>query len=265
MEQYTVRQGASGRIGGTPPSPSGPTTPWRTVVHDGGWYCDALPSGEFVVLFPESRYLKTHQGVVEFYGNSPTSRTTTYAPLFPRITTIGGYKIIGQAWDAPETVEYVEGQWHLIPQTASGNNPVIYDAFGIPHISDGSYPGPGSQGYAYVDRYTYEVVYADATRTSGPSIGIPLYEYVDLGDGIYVGLGSVSLDGSEQNTGVACWDANTQTYRILEEGVCRSVRAHRDEYDRVSVAMYRQTTPPVAVLKFGTLDGMLSLPSRAVV
>jgi hypothetical protein len=246
-----------------PESSGPPITRWRSATFGDGWYCDALPTGEYVVLFPNQKYLRTHKGVLEFAGNSPTNRTTTYAPLFPRITNVGGFKIAGQAWDADATVEYVDGAWNMLPP-AVGVLPVIYDNYGILYISDGAYPGPGSQGYVYVDFYTGDIVFGDATYSVGPSIGIPLYQYTDLGDGNYVGQGSISLNGDPTNTGAIYWNSNTRDYRLIEPGFCRFIRSHRSADNRISVAIWKDIDSRGAtesVLKFGTLDGFLDLPT----
>lgn len=257
-EDYILSGGSSGgSTGNTGTSGTGSGSEvaikWRSVKFASGWYCDALPTGEFAVLFPTLKYLKTHLGVLEFNANTPLNRTTNYAPLFLRITNVGEFKIAGQAWDAPDTVEYAGGGWSLLP-TAVGVLPVIYDNSGILYISDGSYPGPGSQGYVYVDFYTGAIV--NGMDTYQPSATVPLYQYTDLGDGMYIGQGSVS--------GCIYWNSNTKIARLVEPGDTRFIRSHRSVDDRISIAMWNilgsQMGESESVLKFGTIAGLNELP-----
>jgi hypothetical protein len=137
----------------------------------GGWYGEALPSGEYAVAVPSQNKLVSHAGDIPFGPESP---------LFVRVTNAGGFKLAGQGQDTGRTVEWGGGFWNTKP-VACGVSPVIYDSFGVLHISDCSI---GSQGWRYVAD--------DGTLVTGDqSFSSPvfhLYEFTTHGD-ITIGQG----------------------------------------------------------------------------
>jgi hypothetical protein len=136
-----------------------------------GWYGEALPSGEYAVAVPSQKKLVSHVGDIPFGPESP---------LFVRVTNAGGFKLAGQGQDTGRTVEWGGGFWNTKP-VACGVSPVIYDSFGVLHISDCSI---GSQGWRYVAD--------DGTLVTGDqSFSSPifhLYEFTTHGD-ITIGQG----------------------------------------------------------------------------
>ena len=62
----------------------------RRIPFPGGWYPDALPSGEYVVLYPE-QHLDCHLGIIACPVGEP------WGIGFPRITNINGFAFAGQA------------------------------------------------------------------------------------------------------------------------------------------------------------------------
>lgn len=187
----------------------------------GGWYADAWPTGEYVVVYPDARgYMDTHLGKVHF-------STPERKPLYPRLTTVGWLKVAGQ-YRNNDTLEWrLVGGWRSIPQTAHGVSPVIYDATGKLHLATSAI---GSQGYRYVERGTGRLVTGD--QTYAPKGQMRLFEWTDLGDGIVIGQG--------EQGGAVVWDG--QKHRLLASGLCRFIRANRVGND-VSVAYWREDGP----------------------
>jgi hypothetical protein len=201
----------------------------------GGWYADALPSGEYVVLFAD-QFLETHLGQIAFLD-------AQRQPLFPRCTNVGGFSFAGQSWHTDQTMEW-HGGWVTINKPACGVSPVIYDNDGLLHISDCSI---GSQGWRYV---TPDNVLVTGDETYGPGPDSPgLYEWTDL-NGLVIGQGAEG--------GVIVWDG-TQ-HRILEAGpaASRFIRVQRDG-DNVSIAWWGETGAPTTVV-WATMDELRQLP-----
>lgn len=186
-------------------------------VFPGGWYCDALPTGEFVVLVPHV-HLLTHRGVI------PLPPGETFGPLFVRCTNVGNFRFAGQAHDSiePACWEWIDGfGWKSYPQPCVGVSPVIYDQHGVLHRSDGSV---GSQGYRYVNDAN-QIVSGDATY--GPFHG--LFEYTQLAPDLWIGQaaydgGGVQVLQREPSAVASIFD--TWTLRQLELGDGRFVRAN---------------------------------------
>ena len=202
----------------------------------GGWYADALPSGEYVVLFAD-QFLETHLGQIAFLD-------AQRQPLFPRCTNVGGFSFAGQSWHTDQTLEWAGG-WRVIEQVACGVSPVIYDNDGRLHISDCSI---GSQGWRYV---TPDNVLVTGDETYGPGPDSPgLYEWTDLGDGLFVGQGA--------DNGVLIWDG--QQHRVLgaQPSLCRFIRAHRAG-ETVSIAWWGETGVPTTLV-WATMDELRQLP-----
>jgi hypothetical protein len=206
------------------------------TLHAGAWYADALPSGEWVALYPHD-HVDTHQGAIPLPPGEP------FGPRFVRCTAWGGFRFAGQA-DNGGAWEWKNG-WTHINAPCVGTSPVIYDDIGILHLSDGSI---GSQGWRYVERDgTPEghLITGDATYRREVAPGVNLYEYSDVG-GLLIGQG--------QDGGAVVWDGTL--LRLLEPGDPRFIRATADG-DRVAVAMMKSEG---AVIIQTTLAELRALP-----
>lgn len=220
----------------------------RRQTFPGGWYADALPNGAYVVLRLDGS-LDTDRG--------PIASTPAQAPLFPRLNRDGS-RFSGQGWETDKTIEYVyeHNAWRCIEhsQTACGVSATIYDANDALVISDCAYPGPGSQGYRYLDPVTGRIVFGDDTY--GPKPHAPrLFEWTDLGDGLFVGQGDAG--------GVLLWDGTH--HRVLEPtttGLCRFIRARRDG-NTVSIAWWGYNGA-VTTCVWASVDDLRQLPIETV-
>jgi hypothetical protein len=207
----------------------------------GGWYADALPSGEYCVLFPSS-HIDTHLGALTL------PRGEAFGPLYLRCSNVGGFKFAGQAHDTlnPAGWEWTEGNgWRPLPPPCVGTSPLIYDRLGVLHSSDGSI---GSQGWRYcLNDGTPEghLVTGDQTYTREVAPGVLIHEYTDV-DGLLIGQGH---DG-----GTVVWDG--VALRLLESGDGRFVRANVDG-DRVAVSFVKSDG---AVIVQTTLAELHALP-----
>jgi hypothetical protein len=202
------------------------------TFYPGGSYVDAHPSGVFAVLYPGS-HLQSHLGRIDLPPGDE--------PLYHRITTVGGFRIAGQAHASLRTLEWIAGSWIDRPQ-ACGVSPVIYDRSGVLHISDCSV---GSQGYRYVDP---DNRIHSGDETYGSPFG--LSEWSAYG-GLFIGQGH---DGG----GVLVYDGSV--LRVLESGDGRFVRV-QGEGEAVAVSFVR---PDGAVIVQTTLAELRALPVRAV-
>src|SRR5215471_16745717 len=160
----------------------------RRLPFPSAWYCDATPSGAYVVTYPQSHF-ETHLGRVELPPGEPWGigyvRCTDN-----HIDAAQGFAFAGQAHSTtnPAAWEWMAGiGWGSMPPPACGVSPCIYDLNGVLHRSDCG-PGVGSQGYRYV---TPENVLVTGDATYGPFHG--LFEYSAAGD-LYIGQGA--YDGS---------------------------------------------------------------------
>jgi hypothetical protein len=217
------------------------------TLHAGAWYADALPSGEWVALYPHDK-CETHAGDVPLPPGEP------FGPRFVRCTAWGGFRFAGQA-DAGGAWEWQNG-WRKIDAPCVGTSPVIYDDIGILHLSDGSI---GSQGWRYVERDgTPEghLFTGDATYRREVAPGVNLYEYSDVG-GLLIGQG--------QDGGAVVWDGAwvppdpaqpKGIMRLLEPGDARFIRATADG-DRVAIAMMKSDG---AIIVQTTLAELRALP-----
>ena len=185
--------------------------------HDfaGGWYIDALPTGERCVLYPSSR-IETHLGVVPLPPSQP------FGVLFLAIAP-DGRRFAGQAHDGldPAAFEWTGTAWQGYPPPCCGVNPVIYDAAGVLHRSDCSI---GSQGWRGLDD-DGQLVTGDHSLSVTVAPGVLIHEYSTV-DGLIIGQG--------HEGGLVVWDG---TLRLLHPGACYNVRVHRLR-DRVTVAFY---------------------------
>src|SRR5262245_50487675 len=133
------------------------------LTFPGGGHADALPGGEFVVTYYDGRrHMDTHVRRVTYAD--PVSH-----PLHPPLPTPKGLPLHGQDHDNPHiTPEWTQAEappWHLWPETPHGVSPVIYDANGLLHISNGSI---GSQGWRYVEQGTGRLVTGDESHEPRP-------------------------------------------------------------------------------------------------
>jgi hypothetical protein len=196
----------------------------------GGSYVDALPSGEFCVLYFGAR-VDTHRG-------SLTLPPGEQGPLFLRCSNVGGFKFAGQAHDGLGGYEWREAEgWRAFPPPCCGVSPVIYDRDGMLHISDCSI---GSQGYRFVD--------ADGRIFSGDeTYGSPygLNEWSRYQD-LYIGQG-------HQGGGVLVYGGFGLL--VLETGDCRFIRVNGDG-DRVAISFVK---PDGAVIVQTTLAELRAL------
>lgn len=188
----------------------------------GGWYADALPGGEFVVLITGS-HLETHRGRVELYRGQNL--------LFPRCTTVGGWRFAGQMHVDGRNVEWRDGHWTVLG-TSYGVSPVIYDRAGVLHQN---VPANGSQGFRYVD---------DAGRiwTGDETYHRPdlqVHEYTVLSGGIVVGQ-----DSRSERAIIVGPDG---VRRVWTDGRPRFIRASRDG-DRIALAAWREARRDAYIL-----------------
>lgn len=198
----------------------------QVKTFNGGWYCDVLCSGEYAVTRWDSKTIETHLGPLE-----PPERV-----LFPRITTVGGFRIAGQGHETDRAIEW-NGGWHVFAFKACGVSPVIYDQAGRMLVSDCGH-GIGSQGFRFVR--------PDGTAASGdssyaPANGIDLFEWTDLGDGYRVG------QGPDDN---GAWFYDGAKYYEVIQGRARFVRAHRDG-DKIAMACWVE--PQQSVIAWTTV------------
>jgi hypothetical protein len=197
----------------------------RRHVVDGGWYADALPSGAWAASRHADDLLVTDKGVL-----TPPERL-----LFVRMADDG--RIAGQGHTSNKAVEYKAGAWKVLPYTACGVSPVIYDANGHLLISDCG-PGIGSQGYRYVT--ATGVVVGD--QSYGPKHGVDLFEWTDLGNGYRVG------QGPDDN---GAWFYDGAKYYEVITGKARFIRA-RLAGDLVSIACWLE--PHQSSFLWATVD-----------
>src|SRR5690554_6461669 len=205
----------------------------REQIIPGGWYADALPGGEFVVLITGS-HLETHRGRVELYRGQNL--------LFPRCTTVGGWRFAGQMHVDGRNVEWRDGHWTVLG-TSYGVSPVIYDRAGVLHQN---VPANGSQGFRYVD---------DAGRiwTGDETYHRPdlqVHEYTVLSGGIVVGQ-----DSRSERAIIVGPDG---VRRVWTDGRPRFIRASRDG-DRIALAAWREARRD-AVLLWLTVAEIAQLP-----
>lgn len=188
----------------------------------GGWYADALPGGEFVVLITGS-HLETHRGRVELFAGQNL--------LFPRCTNVGTFRFAGQLHHDGQNAEWRSdiGWWRVGP--SYGVSPVIYDFQGRLHQSS---PATGSQGFRYV-REDGTIATGDQTYFD-PALG--LNEYTVLPGGIVVGQDHTS------RRSILVYQGQR---RVIADGGGRFIRATRDG-DRIAIAMWRELKRDALIL-----------------
>lgn len=201
----------------------------RRQVIDGGWYVDALPTGEWAASRHADAVLETHLGPM-----TPPERL-----LFVRVAVVHGvFKVAGQGHTSNKAVEWSRTRgWQTLPYVACGVSPVIYDAAGSLRVSDCG-PGIGSQGFRYAG--PAGVVNGDQTYT--PAHGVDLFEWTDLGHGYRVG------QGPDDN---GAWFYDGTSYYEVITGKARFIRARLDG-DLVSIACWLE--PHRAEILWATVD-----------
>jgi hypothetical protein len=207
----------------------------RRIEIPGGLEAEALPSGAYACRLTRG-VIETHLGHLD--QSAGTAR-------WLRITEVGGFQIAAQCEERPVTLHW-RGTWEVLPTTPVGVSPVLFDDDGALHISDGSI---GSQGWRYVDPLTGRLVTGDETyrHPRAPA----LYEYTDIGDGLYVGQ-----HGDDTRPGCVLWDG--ARLRMVEAGRVRFIRANRNG-ETVALAMMREDGLPAVVL-WTTVEELLALP-----
>ncbi len=207
-------------------------------VFPGGWYADARPHGEFVVLMPDS-HLETHAGRLPLpFGMNL---------LFPRVPPEPHpYAVAGQLHRDPQNAEWKpDTGWRKVGPSY-GVSPVIYRA-GVLHQN---VPANGSQGFRYVD---------DAGRiwTGDETYHRPdlqVHEYTVLSGGIVVGQ-----DSRSERAIIVGPDG---VRRVWTDGRPRFIRASRDG-DRIALAAWREARRDAYILWL-TVDEIAQLPKADV-
>ena len=155
----------------------------------------ALPSGEWAVAFPGS-HIQTHAGRID----RPVGVAGAFDISYLDITTVGGFKIAGQAQCEPHspnrgTWVWENGQWTQLSTEAPGTYPVMFDRNGHLHIATPE--RNGSQGWRYVSD-DGDLVSGDDTLNAQRRVGLALglsdiWEYTHLG-GVCIGQGETGCD-----------------------------------------------------------------------
>lgn len=187
----------------------------REQIIPGGWYADARPNGEYVVLVPDS-HLETHAGRVDLpFGMNL---------LFPRVPMLPvGFAVAGQLHRESQNAEWTPTRdWRRVGPSY-GVSPVIYDRQGRLHQAT---PAIGSQGYRYVDEagrlWTGDETYHDRDRR--------LHEYTVLSGGIVIG------QDSDSDRALIVYQGRRH---VITDGRTRFIRAQRHG-DRIAIAIWRE-------------------------
>jgi hypothetical protein len=186
----------------------------------GGWYGDAMTSGEHAFIVPHLKQVHTHKGMVPYpEGDQPIWIVITNKPVL---------RILGQAHFSIRSLEWTDGgSWATLP-AACGVWPVIYGLAGETNIAKCA-PPTGSQGWRYVRR--------DGTLVTGDSTIVVrhgLNERTDLSleqDG--------SIEGGQANSGAGACAWADGALRLLHPGACFNTRWKWDAVaDIVTVSFY---------------------------
>lgn len=192
-----------------------------------GWYCAALPTGEFVALVKDS-HLETDRGRVDL----PYGQNLLFLRLSPNGVSFAG---IGHRDD--HCWEWDGVRWSD-RGIAFGPRAVAYDAFGALHILIGP-PAHGWRNYPT----TAEATYADTTRQ--------VWEFTDL-PGVTIGQGGEGPHGDDPAIALI-----NGTRRLIEAGRCRSIVVA--DGPRIAIAYSREDTRE-AVIRWLSRDGLAQLP-----
>lgn len=198
----------------------------------GGLYVDALPSGEYVVLFPNS-HLETHLGRVDF----PVGES--YGPMFLTCTNVPDFRFVGLAHDTVGTLlEWRQiGGWQRNTRDFKTGR-VVYDFNGnILDTLPAGYQFLSDSGEPFSRIETY-----------GPRNG--LSEWSQTAD-LQIGQG-------HESGGVLVFDG--QHLRVLDEGNCLFIREHR-QGEPVAVPYVKSGVG--AVIVQATLSELRALPIYA--
>jgi hypothetical protein len=221
----------------------------------GAWYADALPTGEYAVLFPHDVVFDANYNLIVRASGKMETHLGAFdlpdadEPLYHRITDVGRFEIGGQAHYSRSTWIWTPDTWWTPRGPACGVSPVIYDRLGVLHMSDCSI---GSQGWRYVqDDGTPTGKLITGDNTYGPLHA--LNEFTDLGDGLIIGQGNP--DAGAPAAAALLWDG--AHHRMLEDGPCRFIRVSRDG-DRLAIATWKQGFG--AVLLWLTVADLRALP-----
>jgi hypothetical protein len=174
--------------------------------YPGAWSLDALPTGQWVALYPGS-HLQTHWGRVALPPDEP------FGVLFLQFSpTKDRFAGLAHSARTPLTLwEYVVGIGWRSSRTAVGH--VVYD----PH---GNLLDTLPAGYQFFNEATQQPV--SRIETYGPRHG--LSEWVAVGD-LLIGQGHDSAFPAD-NGGVRVWDGSV--HRTLDVGRCTDISRHLD-------------------------------------
>lgn len=199
-----------------------------------GYFCEALPSGEFAALVPGG--VQTHLGFIPADDGA--------RPLYVRITNVGGFQMAGQLEIGHGTLIW-RGSWQRSPIIPTGSSGCIFDRNGVLHTIE---PGPGvtSQGYRYVA--------PDGRLVTGDETYGPLHELSEWTDLSDAQDRSLLIGQGNPGGGIRVWDGQL---RLLEPGPCRFIRANRDGED-VAIAAWVEGSG--SVLHWLTVADLHALP-----
>lgn len=203
-----------------------------------GWYCDALPSGQYAVApFAGQGQIRTSHGAVPLPGEPLLY--TVLAPDGVQIAGVGNQTDRAWRWDGQ--------QWHE-HGLAFGPQAVIFDTSNRLHVVT----GPPAHGYRYVDGggnlITCTDTYADPARQ--------IWEYTDLGE-VTIGQGGEGPHGDDPLI------ALYQNRRILiQRGRCRFIKARRAG-NQLSIAWVQEDTVTASILWL-TLAELLTFPDVTI-
>jgi len=221
----------------------------RRIDFDGGWYADALPNGQYVVLYADGHMDSSVYGVV------PPPPNDALRCLYPRLDPTNGAVFTGQEADEGNKMRPLHwdgSSWSILSdQSIPGVYPVIYKPSGEIVLNYGA--ADGTQGYRYVAT-DGRVVTGDETYS--PTSQWTLFEWTELVPGsLVVGQGN---DG-----GVIVWDNGVYRELVPESaGLCRFIHATATgvtDSDSFGLAFWGQTGVPTACY-FGTLKELRELP-----
>lgn len=169
----------------------------RRVEVPGGWYGEALPTGEYAVAIRDQKKVKTHLGMLD----------VEHDLLFVRVSAVGGFRFAGQDQAGGGNFEYRDGKPIRVGDSF-GVNPVLY-------LSNGTLlqcpVGESHQGYRFQDLngriWTGDETYNDPVDK--------LSEWTQLG-GVLFGQGQSASAG-------AIVQINGKQH-VLEPGFCYFIR-----------------------------------------
>ena len=192
----------------------------------GGWYCDALPDGNYAALIKNSQ-IQTASGNVPL----PGSQNLLQIRLSPQGQIAGIGHRDDQAWLWNGTGWSSHG-------LAFGPRSVIFDAAGALQ----TVPGPGHPAGAIGFRYVADdgrIVYSWETYAD-PGRG--LFEYTERG-GITIGQGGAGPLGEDP----CIARLPDGTYRVIDSGTCRFINVAR-RGDDLAISFVREDAGKAVVI-----------------